>query len=254
MSAITSISPKRISPVTTGTLTIDGAGLDTVTSITVDGRPAPITAQTATSISCTWPKRVSNGVWDWSGGSVVVALAGPSPAAGVVSYMSTRDGRAILSVNARLAAATVQDGYFYDWSAAQITGLQVDPATWATGSRWPRVVSYISSMDADSSAFVAGFRTFDVRCCLDAVVPLKNLSDATQEGSLILSDLTRAVMLDVSCGGIADVVAVDVKELMVIEGLAPGSLLGAGIGYTMKIQHIENDPTQNVEWFSTGAT
>jgi len=254
LSAIASISPKRISPVTTGTLTIAGTGLDTVTSVTVDGRPAPITAQTATSISCTWPKRVANGVWDWSGGSVVVALASPSPAAGVVSYMSTRDGRAILSVNARLAAATVQDGYFYDWSSAQITGLQVDPATWATGSRWPRVVSYISSMDADSSAFVAGFRTFDVRCRLDAVVPLKSLSDATQEGSLILSDLTRAVMLDVSCGGIADVVAVDVKELMVIEGLAPGSLLGAGIGYTMKIQHIENDPTQNVEWFSTGAT
>lgn len=61
-------------------------------------------------------------------------------------------------------------------------------------------------------------------------------------------------MLDVSCGGIADVVAVDVKELMVIEGLATGSLLGAGIGYTMKIQYIENDPTQNVEWLSTGGT
>lgn len=254
MSTIASITPKRISPVTTGTLTIAGTGLDTVTSVTVDGRPAPITAQTATSISCTWPKRVTNGVWDWSGGPVVVALAGPSPATGVVTYMSTRDGRAILSVNARLAAASVQDGYFYDWSAAQITGFHVDPATWMTGSRWPRAVSYITSMDPDPSAFVAGFRTFDVRCRLDAVIPMKNLADATQEGSLILSDLTRAVMLDVSCGGIADVVAVDVKELMVIEGLATGSLLGAGIGYTMKIQHIENDPTQNVEWLSTGGT
>jgi hypothetical protein len=252
LSTITSITPKRISPVTTGTLTISGTGLDTVTSVTVDGRAAPIVAQSATSITCTWPKRVTNGVWDWSGGSVVVALAGPSPAAGVVSYMSTRDGRGVLSVNARLAAASVLNGYFYDWSAAQITGFQVDPATWMTGSRWPRVVSYITSMDPDPSSFVSGFRTFDVRCRLDAVVPMKSLADATQEGSLILSDLTRAVMLDVSCGGIADVVTVDAKELMVIEGLAAGSLLGAGIGYTMKIQHIENDPTQNVEWFSTG--
>lgn len=251
MTTITSIAPARISPITSGTLTITGTGLDTVTGVTVDGRPATIAAQTAASISCTWPRRITNGAMDWSGGSVVVALAGPSPVNGIVSYMASRDGQAILSVNARLGAASVQDGYFYSWSAGQITGLQVDPSTWMTGAKWPHVVSYITSMDPDERAFVAGFRTFDVRCRLDAVIPLANLKDATQEGALILADLTRAVMVGVSCGDIADSVTVDAKELMVIEGLAPGALLGAGIGYTMKVQCIENDSTQNIAWFAT---
>lgn len=250
MTAITNISPKRISPITSGTLTITGTGLDTVTSITVDGRPAKIDTQTATTITCEWPRRITDGIMDWSGGAVVVALAGPSPVNGSVSYMATREGKGILSVNGQLAQASVLNGYFYNWSAAQITGLQVDPSTWATGSRWPRVVSYVTSIDADASADCAGFRTFYVNCRLDAVVPLANLKDATQEGLLILSDLVRSIMIDPSAGGIADQVRVEAEELLKIDGLAAGSLLGAGVSYVLRIQHIENDPTQNVEWFA----
>lgn len=250
MTTITDISPKRISPITSGALTITGTGLDTVTGVTVDGRAAEITAQTATSITCNWPRRITDGVMDWSGGAVVVALAGPSPASGSVSYMATRDGQAVLAVNGHLAAASVLNGYFYNWSTAQITGLQVDPSTWQTGSKWPRVVSYVTSMDADMAADCAGFRTFRVACRLDAVVPMANLKDATQEGLLILADLVRAIMIDPSAGGIADQVRVESKELLKIDGLAPGSLLGAGVSYILTIQHIENDATQNTQWFA----
>lgn len=250
MTTVTDISPKRISPITSGTLTITGTSLDTVTGVTVDGRAAKIDTQSATSITCEWPRRITDGVMDWSGGAVVVALEGPSPANDTVSYMATRDGQAILSVNGHLAQASVLNGYFYNWSAAQITGLQVDPSTWQTGSRWPRVVSYVTSMDADSSADCAGFRTFYVNCRLDAVVPLANLKDATQEGFLILSDLVRAIMIDPSAGGIADQVRIESKELLKIDGLAAGSLLGAGVSYVLRVQHIENDPTQNVQWYA----
>lgn len=251
MTAITSISPARISPVTSGSLTIAGTDLDVVTAVTIEGRAAAIESKTATEIVVAWPKRVTNGKWDYSGGSVAVVLSAPlGSVSGAVEYLSTRDGRAVLQVNSRLAAATVENGYFYNWTAAEITSFQVDPSTWISGT-WKKVVSYVESMEELQEDEVAGFRTYLARCRLDCAIPVKALNDATQEASLILSDLTRAVMLDISNGGFADTTRVTSKECFVIEGLAAGSLMVAGIGYEFKVQHVENDPTQNVSWTSS---
>lgn len=251
MTAITSITPSRISPVCSGLLTIAGTDLDVVTSITIEGRAAEIKSKTATEIIASWPKRVTNGKWNYSGGTAPVVLAAPlGPTTGTIEYLSTRDGRAVLEVNERLASATVQNGFFYNWSAAEITSFQVDPSTWQSG-QWKKVVSYVESLEEIQEDEVAGFRTYIARCRLDCAIPVKALNDATQEASLILSDLTRAVMLDISNGGFTDTTRVTSKECFVIEGLAAGSLMVAGVGYEMKIQHVENDPTQNVSWTSS---
>lgn len=76
-------------------------------AVTVEGRAAAIESKTATEIVVAWPKRVA-GKWDYSGGSVAVVLSAPlGSVSGAVEYLSTRDGRAVLQVNSRLAAATV---------------------------------------------------------------------------------------------------------------------------------------------------
>lgn len=250
--SITSISPAFISPVSSGVLTIVGSGYTGAKAVSVEGRACTeVVATSDTEITCKWPKRATNGKFDYSGGevSVVITLADDTTISGTVIYMATRDGRAVLAINSRIAAASVQDGFFYDWSAAEIVGAQVDPSTWQTGT-WKRVVSYIEGMDYVPEAACAGFRTRRIHGCLDAVVPLKALTDGTQEASLIISDLVRALMLDIGNGGISDTTEVTKVGLYVIEGLAAGSLLCAGIRYDSDVQTIENDPTQNISWNS----
>lgn len=247
---VSSISPARISPVSCGTLTIVGSELDTVTSVFVEGRASTIETQTDSVLTVTWPKRVTNANFDYSGGSVDVVLTNPDGSATVkIEYLSTRDGKAVQSINGRLAYASVQNGFFYDWSASEIVGFQVDPSTWQTGT-WKKVVSYLESADEIPDSECGGFRSYRYRGRLDAVLPLKNLKDGTQESSLILSDLTRAVMLDISNGGITDTTRITRKDVMVVEGLSPGALLVAGVGYEFDLQHVENDPTQNISWTS----
>ena len=252
---VTSISPSRISPVSCGVLTILGSSLSDVSSILVDGRAATIQTKADGVITAEWPKRVTNANFDYTGGAVDVVLTSPDGTASAsIEYLSTRDGKAVQSINNRLASASVQNGFFYDWSSADIVGFQVDPSTWQTGT-WKKVVSYIESADEIPGSECAGFRSYTYRGRLDAVLPLKSLRDGTQEASLILSDLVRAVMLDISNStpgvprsGTTDTTRVTRKDVMVVEGLSPGALLVAGIGYEFEIQHVENDPTQNTSW------
>jgi hypothetical protein len=250
MGSISGITPARISPVTQGTLTIAGTGFGiTQGAVTVDGRAAAVLTWTDTSITATWPPRQTNGLFDWSGGSVVVTVTGATNSS--VEYIASRVGRAFKSICDRMAAATVQGGYFYNWSADQILGLQVDLKSFDNGSPYPRIVIYLEQGQELEADRVAGFVTYEWTGRAEAIKPMNQVTDATQEAACLLADFQRAFMSDLSNSGITDTCIVGEPDIGRIDGLAIGSLLGAGQTFRFKVQTIENDATQNINWFAT---
>lgn len=251
MGSVTGLSSARISPLTPVDLTITGTGFGVVIqAITFDGDlVGTVKTWTDTQIIVTTPARSRGGIVDFTGGTVAVQIG--AVASTTIEYLATREGLVVQSVNRRLAAINAGNGGFYNWSPSKITSFQTDPRTWDKGAGFPRAVSYLTEANQDSNARVARFLTFGWVGRLEAVIPMRTDRDATLEGTCLLSDLVRAVMGDLSNDGLTDDIVVTKKSIERIDSIGTlGSLLGAGIEYVFDLQHIENDPTQNISWTS----
>lgn len=246
---VTGITPARISPVATGTLHITGTDLEGTTSITIEGRACTDIVATSTTVTAKWPLRMSSGAYTWNNDTVSVVVSdGTDTATTNISYLMPVDLSALRAFESHLAAANTSNGYFFNWSPSQITGFHVDPNTWTTNGLWPQAVSYIETQRYMPEESTAGQRVYHCTACLDACKPIKDMKSVQAEAQAMISDLTRAICLDISADGFTYNVDVIEKSAVIMQGLAVGSLLAVSIVYEFEYNHIENDPTNQTTW------
>lgn len=250
--SITSIFPARISPISTGTLTITGTGFTGYTGGTVDGRALTnFVVVSDAEITAAWPVRVTNGRVDFHQDDVAVQITnGTDTAAGVVTYVSPVNLRIAQDLEDVLSAASTVTGYFFNWSAPQVVRGKFDISTRATNGQWPVGVVWLEDEKYNEAESTANLRVYDVPFGIGALFPLRDNMEPTAHATLLMADLVRAAYLHISHGNVALSTDVDEKNYDVFPWES-GMLLGVHIHGICKYQHVAQDSTQEVFWTNT---
>lgn len=252
MTAITSIAPARISPISSGTLTINGTGFTGYTGGTVDGRPlTDFVVVSDSKITATWPIRITDGRVNFKQESVAVQITnGTTTASGSVLYVAPVNLRIVQNLENTLAAATTANGYFFNWSQPQVIRGKFDISTRAVNGQWPVGVVWLEDEKYNEQESTANLRVFDVPFGIGALMPLRDNLEPTAQAALMIADLVRVAFLDISQGNNALCTDVDEKNYDVFP-TETGSLIGAHIHGTCRYQHVAQDSTQEVFWTNT---
>lgn len=252
MSAISSISPARLSPISTGTLTITGSGFTGYSAGTVDGRAlTDFVVVSDTQITATWPTRKTNGKIDFHQGDVVVSLTdGTHTITGSATYVAPVNLRIVQNLEDTLAAATTAYGYFFNWSQAQVVRGKFDVSTRAVNGQWPVGVVWLEDEKYNETESTANLRVYDVPFGIGALMPLQDGMEPTAQAALMIADLVRTAYLDISQGDNALCTDVLEKNYDVFP-TETGMLIGAHIHGSARYQHIAQDSTQEEFWTNT---
>jgi len=252
MTAISSISPARISPVSTGTLTLLGSGFTGYNAGTVDGRALKnFTVVSDDEITATWPVRVTNGKTDFHQSSVVVQITdGSHTISGSVTYVTPVNLRIAQDMEDTLAAANTNNGYSFNWSQPQVVRGKFDISTRATNGQFPVGVVWIEDESYNERESVASLRVYDLPFGIGAIMPLRDGLEPTAWATLLVADLVRVAYKDVSHGNNALSTDVTDKQYSVTPQ-ENGMLLAVNIRGVCRYQHIAQDSTQETEWINT---
>jgi hypothetical protein len=252
MTAITSISPARITPISTGTLTIIGTGFTGYTGGTVDGRAlVDFVVASDTEITATWPVRVTSGKVDFSAGAVVVQITdGVNTASGTVTYATPVNLRIAQDLENTLAAANTNNGYQFNWSQPQVVRGKFDISTRATNGQFPVGVVWLEDEKYIESESTTNLRVYDLPFGIGALIPLRDNMEPTAHATLLMADLVRVAYLDIPRGNQALYTNVLEKNYDVFPW-ENGMLLGVHIHGVCRYQHIAQDSTQETDWINT---
>lgn len=249
---IASISPARITPMSTGTITIIGSGFTGYTSGTVDGHAlTSFTVASDTEITATWPVRVTSGKIDFSQESVVVQITdGTNPATGSVTYVTPVNLRIAQDMENTLAAASTSNSYNFNWSQPQVVRGKFDISTRAANGQWPVGVIWLEDEKYVEVESTLRVRVYDVPFGIGALLPLRDNLEPTAHATMLMADLVRVAYLDISRGNIALYTDVLEKNYDVFPN-ENGMLLGVHIKGVCRYQHIAQDSTQETNWTNT---
>ena len=252
MTAITTITPARISPIASGTLVITGTGFTGYTSCTVDGRvAADFTVVSDTEIRAKWPRRMTNGKMLFKQEAVTVQISnGVTTVDGSVTYVAPVNLRIAQNLEDTLAAGSPDTGYFFKWSQPQVVRGKFDISTRAVNGEWPVGVVWIEDERYNEAESTANLRVYDLPFGIGAIMPLLDNMEPTAQAALMIADLTRAAYKDISQGNNALCTDVTEKNYDVFP-TESGMLIGAHIRGLSKYQHIAQDSTQEVFWINT---
>lgn len=252
MTAITTITPARISPIASGTLVITGTGFTGYTGCTVDGKAATgFTVVSDTEIRAKWPQRVANGKYNFQQEAVAVQITnGATTVSGSVTYVAPVNLRIAQNLENTLAAASTDDGYFFNWSQAQVVRGKFDISTRAVNGEWPVGVVWLEDERYNEAESTSNLRVYDLPFGIGALMPLLDNMEPTAQATLMLADLVRTAYKDIAQGNNALCTDVTDKNYDVFP-TETGMLIGAHIKGTAKYQHIAQDSTQEVFWYNT---
>lgn len=254
MTAITAITPARISPIASGTLVVTGTGFTGYTGCTVDGVVAEsFVVVSDTEIRAKWPQRVTSGKYNFRQEAVDVVISDgvtPVASAGAVTYVAPVNLRIAQNLEDTLAAATPDTGYFFAWSQEQVVRGKFDISTRAVNGEWPVGVVWIEDERYDENESTSNLRVYDLPFGIGALMPLLDNMEPTAQAALMIADLTRVAYKDISQGKNALCTDVTEKNYDVFP-TETGMLIGAHIRGASKYQHIAQDSTQEVFWVNT---
>lgn len=250
--SIASISPARISPIASGTLTITGSGFTGYTSGTVDGRAlTDFVVVSDTEITAKWPVRVTSGKIDFHQENVTVTIAnGTTPMSGAVTYVAPVNLRAVQHLEDTLAAGSSNAGYFFNWSQPQIVRGKFDVSTRAVNGQWPVGVVWLEDERYNDPESTANLRVYDAQFGIGALMPLRDNMEPTAQAALMIADLVRAAYKDVSLGNNALCADITEKNYDIFP-TESGMLIGAHVRGMFRYQHVAQDSTQETFWQNT---
>jgi len=252
MTAITTITPARISPIASGTLVITGTGFTGYTGCTVDGKAATgFVVVSDTEIRAKWPVRVTAGKYDFTQEAVAVQISnGVTTVSGSVTYVAPVNLRIAQNLENTLAAGSPDTGYFFTWSQAQVVRGKFDISTRAVNGQWPVGVVWIEDERYNENESTTNLRVYDLPFGIGALAPLLDNMEPTAQAALMIADLTRVAYKDISQGNNALCTDVTEKNYDVFP-TETGMLIGAHVRGMARYQHIAQDSTQEVFWINT---
>lgn len=252
MTAITGITPARISPIASGTLVITGTGFTGYTGCTVGGAATEsFVVVSDTEIRAKWPQRVIAGKYNFTQEAVAVQISnGATTVSGSVTYVAPVNLRIAQNLENTLAAGSPDTGYFFAWAQEQIVRGKFDISTRAVNGEWPVAVVWIEDERYNEAESTANLRVYDLPFGIGALAPLLDNMEPTAQAALMIADLTRAAYKDISQGNNALCTDVTEKNYDVFP-TETGMLIGAHIRGLSKYQHIAQDSTQETFWINT---
>lgn len=247
---ITGISPAKGSAFGGQEITITGTGFGASGSVTIEGRTATPVSWSATSAVVKTPAREDGEGIIFGGGSVAVVLTAEdlSTVSTAYEYASTRIERALMSMASRVGSCTVQEGYNFTISPAQVRTMREDSSV-DTAAGWPQVLIFADPIETLTD------EPFDhvkdtVNVVVQAVRPCDNPQTWQIEAFAMLSDIRRAIMNDRSNGGTCNTTTVLSAETGRSSDNAAGALSGATVLFQIEVPSIINDMTTNTVYDS----
>lgn len=250
MASITGISPDLGSPYGGQSVTLTGTAFGAsqgTGGVTVEGRPATVTAWSDTSVTFTAPARRTGSTYSWGGGAVAVVLttAPGATASATYTYKGAIVETALQTVRANLAALSVQGGAFFNWSAAQVRPVKMDSVSLDNGANFPQAIVYQPDGEPRVEESSHGFLITRHNCIAQAVMPMATMEDWDIQLGHLLADLYAGIMADVSQGGTCfstDYTSFDKGR---IDAGQDGSMGVASISFVLTVQTAYNDFTRN---------
>jgi hypothetical protein len=252
MTAITTVTPSRLSPIAQGTLTITGTGLTGYTGGTLEGRAlTDFVVISDTQITATWPLRMTKGRYFFDQADVTLSLTdGTNTVTSTVAYVAPVNLRCAQHLEDALAAGTTADKYFFNWSQPQVIRGKFDVSTRAINGAYPIGVVWIEDEQYIESESTGNLRVYDMPFGMGALMPLRDGLEPTAQAALMVADLVRAAFMDISQGKNALSTDVNEKNYDVFP-TETGSYIGANIRGMIRYQHVAQDSTQEVFWQNT---
>jgi len=247
---ITGMTPAKGSPFGGQVVTITGSGFGASGTVTVEGRTATIGTWSATSVTATIPQRNDGNGIVWTGtASVAVVLTAQdaSTATTTYTYNQTQVERAVDYMASRLGACTVQNGYNFTITPAQVRAMRVDGSI-PTGSAWPQLIAYIGDGVETLTDEPFDFAKDTIPVIVEAVMPCDNFDSWRNQGLALISDIRRAVMRERSNGGTCNTTTVLGADMGKAQDQAAGSLAWVGVTFSIEVQSIINNMTTNTEF------
>lgn len=244
--SITGITPAKGTAYGGQIITITGTGFGASGTVTIDGRAAALVgAWSATSIQVTVPERSTDGVLNYSGGSVVVLLTAQdlTTATAFYEYSTTQLERAIDSMAARLGVMSVQSGYNHTTTAEQVRTMREDMSV-DTGAGFPQIIAFVS----DGSTITGepyDFNKDTATVIVQAAQPVRDPQRWRNDALALVSDIRRAVMRDRGNNGTSNSTDIIDWEIGRMMDNAAGTLAAASVTFTVEVQSIINDMTTN---------
>jgi hypothetical protein len=246
--AISGITPAKGTRYGGQTVTITGTGFGASGTVTVDGRAAKQTSWTATRIVFKAPARRTNGNLIYTGGNVAVQVTAQdaSQAATTYEYSKTQIEKAADSFVARLGAMSVDAGYNHDTTPDSIRRRKQD-GTIDSGNGWPQFIVFIESgTTITHEPFDSNKDTASI--IVQGAKPCEEFGDWESDAMAVLSDIRRAIMRDISNGGVSNSTTTTDWNIGQSTDTASGSLSAASMTFSVEVQSIVNDMTTNTDY------